>query len=287
MNRWFAFFQRTRYLLLLLLLAGLAMALLAPVFRGESGTRDLPGVLLEAAGPFQKGLTKGTRLLGGIWENYLLTIHAQEENRALREIIEELKQERLLLLEAKAENVRLRGLLGFKQEMPEPLLPAQVIGKDLSAWFHTVVIDRGKQDGIEEGMAVLSVQGVVGQIMESSRNFSRVLLITDPNWAAAGLIQRTRARGIAEGSGLDQCRFKYLQQSEDVTEGDLVLSSGLDGVYPKGSLIGTITRIEGSQGEIFKELTLQPSVEFNKLEEVLVLCRKPVPVPPGAESIPP
>jgi rod shape-determining protein MreC len=123
-------------------------------------------------------------------------------------------------------------------------------------------------------MAVVSVQGIVGQVMESSRGFSRVLLITDPNNSVAALDQRSRARGIVEGNGHQLCRLKYLHRSEDVEPGDLVLASGLDGVYPKGVLIGTVLKAETKDPELFQRVTVKPSVDFRRLEEVLVLCEK-------------
>ena len=267
--------RRYRYAVLILILAGFALGMFLSQKDKGASSGFLSHLQLELFGPFQQGLKKGTGFFQGIWHHYLYLIRTQDENRMLREIVEELKQERTQLLEERSENLRLRSLLGFKHGVPKPLLPAQVIGKDLSGWFQTFVIDRGKRDGVEEGMAVLSVQGIVGQIMESSNNFSRVLLITDPNSSVAALVQRTRARGITEGNGLDGCRLKYLHRSEDVQQGDLVLSSGLDGVYPKGTLIGTLTRVRKRETELFQFVHVQPSVDFHKLEEVVVLCEKP------------
>jgi rod shape-determining protein MreC len=123
-------------------------------------------------------------------------------------------------------------------------------------------------------MAVVSVRGVVGQIMESSRGFSRVLLITDPNSAVASLVQRSRARGIVVGNGHQLCRVKYLHRSEDVKAGDVVLASGLDGVYPKGVQIGTVLKAETKDPELFQRVAIKPSVDFRRLEEVVVLCEK-------------
>lgn len=275
MGRLFRLLQRYRYLALFILLGAVALIMILPRKKKENETPFLPKAVLELFGPFQKGLTKGTDFFGGILDRYLFLFHVKEENRLLREIVEELKQERVQLLEAKSENERLRALLAFKEKVPKLLLPAQVIGRDLSGWFQTLTIDRGKEDGIDEGMAVLSVQGIVGQIMESSENFSRVLLVTDPNSAVAALIQRTRARGIVEGTGPNRCRLKYLHRSEDVIEGDQVLSSGLDGIYPKGTLIGTVTGVTKKESDLFQHVTLRLSVDIHKLEEVVVLCEKP------------
>jgi len=124
-------------------------------------------------------------------------------------------------------------------------------------------------------MAVLSVQGIVGQIMESSGHFSRVLLITDPNSDVAAMVQKSRARGIVEGRGMNRCILKYVHRSEDIEKGDPVLSSGLDSLYPKGTLIGIVSRLRKKETELFQDVDIDPSVDFNKLEEVLVVCEKP------------
>ena len=270
----FTLLERNWHSALFLVLLGGAVAMLFSRAGEQHETNSPQKALLELSGPFQKGITRGTRFFEGIWQRYLYLVHLEEENRLLREIIEEMKQERIQLLESRGENRRLRSLLGFRQDFQKPLLPAAVIAKDLSGWFQTAVIDRGTRDGIEEGMAVLSVQGIVGQIMEASRSFSRVLLITDPNNSVAALIQRSRARGIVVGNGPQLCRLRYLHRSEDVKPGDLVLASGLDGVYPKGVLVGTVFKAEKKDPELFQRVKLQPSVDFRRLEEVMVLCEK-------------
>ena len=274
MGKVFTLLERHWYSALFLVLLGGAVAMLFSRAEKQPESNSLQRGMLELSGPFQKGMTKGVGFFEGLWQRYVYLVELEEENRLLRELIEEMKQERIQLLEFQGENDRLRSLLGFKQDFQKPLLPAEIIAKDLSGWFQTAVIDRGTRDGIEEGMAVVSVQGIVGQVMESSRGFSRVLLITDPNNAVAGLIQRSRARGIVVGNGHQLCRVKYLHRSEDVIPGDLVLASGLDGVYPKGVLIGTVLKAETKDPELFQRVAVKPSVDFRRLEEVVVLCEK-------------
>jgi rod shape-determining protein MreC len=287
MRKLFAFLHRRRYTALFLLLLGLTLALLLSQRKDAPGSRVLPEAALELFGPFQKGVEKGILLVRGTWDRYISLVDLKEENLMLREIVEEMKKEKNELTEARLENRRLRSLIGFKQNVPKPLLPAQVIGKDLTGWFQTLLLDRGKHDGIEEGMAVLSVQGIVGQIMESSGNFSRVLLITDPNSAVAAMVQRSRARGVVEGKGFDTCILKYVHRSEKITQGDPVLSSGLDGVYPKGTMIGTVSRVHRKETELFQDVEIDPSVNFNKLEEVIVVCEKAFQEAIPKESPPP
>jgi len=276
MKKLFAFLHRHRYAALFLCLLGLALVLWLYGPRAGAGARVPPAAVMELFGPFQKGIERGVRFFSGAWERYVYLVDLAEENRMLREILQEQKKDIVDCTEEHLENLRLRSLLGFKQTVPKPLLPAQVIGMDLSGWFQTVTIDRGGQDGVEEGMAVLSVQGIVGQIMEVSSNFSRVLLITDPNSAVAAVVQRTRARGIVEGKGHSGCALKYVHRSEDIARADRVLSSGSDGVYPKGTVVGTVSRVRKRETQLFQEVEVRPSVDFNKLEEVLVVCEKPL-----------
>jgi len=275
MKRLFAFLHRHRHMTFFLALLSLALIMLQSKPDPGSRSGPLPAAVLELFGPFQQGIEKGLRFFSGIWERYVYLVDLAEENRILREIVLEQKREINDLTEERLENRRLRALLGFRPSLPKPLLPAQVVGKDLTGWFHTLTIDRGRQDGVEEGMAVLSVQGIVGQVMETSGHFSRVLLITDPNSAVAALVQRTRARGVVEGRGIGGCVLKYVHRSEEVAPGDRVLSSGLDGVYPRGTTLGTVSRVRRKETELFQEVDLHPSVDFNKLEEILVVCEKP------------
>jgi len=280
MGKTLGFIQRNRYAILFI--AFLAIALFMLFSGGEKEPRSpvLQKSALEISGPFQKGSVKSLRFFGNLWDRYLYLVHLKEENQLLRQIIEEMKQERIQLLEERAENKRLRPLLGFKEKARQSLLPAEIIGQDFSGWFQTMVIDRGKRDGIEEGMAVISIQGIVGQVMEVSKSFSRVLLITDPNNAVASLTQRTRARGILEGNGRDSCLLKYLHRSESIQQGDVVVSSGLDGVYPKGMMLGTVSWTKTKESEIFQEVEVLPAVDFKKLEEVMVLYQKTEPQQP-------
>lgn len=273
-GKFFTLLERHWYSTLFLLLLGVAVVMLLSRDEKASESHSFQKALLELSGPFQKGITRGIGFFQDLWQRYLYLVRVEEDNRLLREIIEELKRERVQLLEFRSENDRLRSLLGFQQGFQKPLLPAEIIAKDLSGWFQTAVIDRGTRDGIEEGMAVLSVQGIVGQVMESSKSFSRVLLITDPNSSVAALMQRSRARGIVAGNGHQLCRLKYLHRSEDVKPGDLVLASGLDGVYPKGVLIGTVLEAETTEPDLFQRVVVQPSADFRRLEEVVVLCEK-------------
>lgn len=279
-----ALLRRHRTLAFSVLMLLLALALFAARRGGEARGGFLPALLLEVLGPFQKAISEAVAFTTGVWGHYVNLVGVKEENEILREIIEELRRDRIQLLEAQQENDRLRSLLDFRERMEQPLLPARVIAWDVSGWFQTLVLDRGSNDGVSEGLAVVAVPGVVGQIMECSAHFSRVLLITDPNSSVAAIVQNSRSPGIVEGNGEDRCILKYLPPSEKVQEGDILVSSGLDRIYPKGIPVGTISRIRREESRMFQDIEVTPFVNFRKLEEVMILLTPPVEVPeePGA-----
>ena len=242
--------------------------------KGPHATDLAHDVVLEIAGSLQRLISNGQTFLSNQWNHYLYLVDVQEENRLLRKIISDLIEQRIRLEEVEIVNQRLKELLGFQESFPVPLVPASVIGEDISGWVQTIVIDRGEKDGIQEGMPVLCPSGVIGQVLESSPHFARVLLITDHSSEIAALTQRTRARGMIEGLGDRSCRLKYVHIFEDILPGDVVVSSGMDRIYPKGLMIGTVSRLDKEAYGLFQEAHVQPAVDFHKLEEVFVIVEK-------------
>jgi rod shape-determining protein MreC len=147
---------------------------------------------------------------------------------------------------------------------------AQIIARDPSPWFKTVMIDKGEQDGLVKGSPVLVSEGIVGQIIEVAKNYSRVLLITDTNSAVDALVQNSRVRGIVKGNNEDSCSFVYALRKDEVKEGEMLISSGLDEVFPKGLKIGRILNVTKVHSQLFQDITIETSVDFDKIEEVLV-----------------
>lgn len=208
-----------------------------------------------------------------LWKKYIYLLNTEEKNRLLVEQNNSLRQENILLREAAMANKRLRDLLGFKEKPPLQLLAAEVVSVDTSLYFKTVFIDKGENDGVEKDCAVITPSGVVGKIFKTSPSSSMVMLLIDQNFALDTLIQNTRTRAVVEGLGTSKCRLKYVLSSEPISQGNLVVSSGLEGVFPKGLLIGEITRVTGESGAIFHDITVKPMVAFDKIEEVFVVLR--------------
>jgi rod shape-determining protein MreC len=231
-----------------------------------------PGrIAVSVIAPFQKASSKSIRFLKDIWYHYFFLVHAAEENDALKKALNKSVEKNVRYRELELSNARLRSLLNFEKTMTDPVLSAEVIGKDPSPWFKTVLIDKGKQDGVGRGMAVVVPKGIVGQITEVSSHYAKVLLIIDPNSAADALVQRDRARGIIKGDAAGELAFKYVLRKHDIAVGDIVVSSGLDGVFPKGLAVGQVSGVVKPKAGIFQEVTVAPYVDFEKLEEVLVV----------------
>ena len=231
----------------------------------------LERVAISLISPFQELVTRTIRFTKDIWQQYFALVTVARENHILRDQLNQASEKSNLWHETELANARLRNLLDFQKNITEQAVAAEVIGKDPSAWFKTVVIDKGKADGLIKGLPVVMPQGIAGQVIETANHYSKVMLIIDRNSAVDALVQRTRARGVIKGESTDQCRLDYVLRKKDVRVGDIVVSSGSDGVYPKGLRIGRVSEVIEHDADIFHEVFITPFVDFEKLEEVLVV----------------
>ncbi len=229
---------------------------------------------LEVIGPFQTGISKVSNYAGSFKNRYMDLLDVREENEQLRQQLLQYKSANIEYREALATNVRLKKLLELKESLPPPTLTAEIIGKDPSLWFRTLTINRGTSDGVQKGMPVVTVEGVVGQVLTSSPNYSKVLLATDPNSAVDVITQRTRVHGIVKGLGRDAFGLNYVLKSAIVEKGDFVLTSGLGGVFPKGLMVGTILEITNSRRGMFQKIEIEPAVDFSQLEHLIIIMKK-------------
>lgn len=231
-----------------------------------------PGRLaISMVAPFQKATSNSIRFVRDIWRHYFFLVNVSKENETYKQALNRALEKNIHYKELKLSNARLRKLLNFQKTIANRVLAAEVIAKDPSPWFKTVLIDKGKDDGIEKGMAVVIPEGIAGQTMEISTHYSKVLLIIDHNSAVDALVQRDRARGIIQGGAAGRCLFKYVLRKHDVVIDDVVVSSGLDGVFPKGLAVGYVSNVIKPKSGIFQKVTVTPYVNFEKLEEVLVI----------------
>ena len=228
-------------------------------------------IAISAIAPFQELVTRTLRFTRDIWRQYFYLVTVAKENQVLMHQMNQAVENKNQWRETEMANTRLRNLIDFQKNISERVIAAEVVGKDPSTWFKTVIIDKGEADGLSKGLPVVISQGIVGQVIEVSNHYSKVMLIIDSNSAVDSLVQRTRARGVIKGASTDQCRLDYVLRKNDVRIGDTIVSSGLDGVYPKGLRIGHVSRVIEHDADIFHEVIISPFVDFEKLEEVLVI----------------
>ena len=205
------------------------------------------------------------------WEQYVALQGVREENQQLRKEIEWLRGQHSQLRESVAATERLTDLLQFKQQALPTMVAAQVIGRDATNRYRAIVLNKGESDGIKPDMGVVTPAGVVGRVVKTTGASSVVLLVTDPSNAIAGLIQRTRDEGVVEGTQQGLAQMKYIPLLSTVRDGDRVVTSGLVGDFPRGLVIGTITRIDKQEGALFQSAELMPEVDVGRVEEVLVI----------------
>ncbi len=260
-----------------LLAAGMVLAALLlyshNLRRTEERTNILERLVLQIMAPAQSGLETVLDRIAGIWDRYLWLVDTEADNLRLNEENRRLHSELASLPELRLTNERLRKLLDFREQQALVALPAQVITEDATSWFRTVMIDKGSEAGIREGMPVVVAEGVAGRIIRTSPHQARVLLITDASSAIATLIQRNRSRGICRGSGTG-LTFEFALREEDIEIGDQVITSGNGGVFPKGLPIGAVVRVEREEYGMFQQVEVAPAVDFSRLEEVLILLEE-------------
>ena len=225
--------------------------------------------------PFQKIASGAIGFVDSIWRNYFALVSVSKENHQLKKQLIIAQNKLIDATETELANTRLRSLLNFQKSTNLKMLASEVIAKDPSGMFKTVMIDKGKANGLTVGLPVVLPEGIVGQIIETAQNYAKVLLVTDANSSVDVLVQRTRARGVVKGSTFGDCRLVYVLRKHEMNKGDILISSGLDGVYPKGLRLGYVSEVFKKSSGIFQEVTVLPYVDFEKLEEVLVLLNPP------------
>lgn len=217
------------------------------------------------------------------WNDYVILKNYKELNEKLIKENRELRTEIFRLYELKLQNRRLKSLLEFMEDEPHRAIAAEVIaGSPSILRSEFVTIDKGEKDGIGIGMPVVVQNGIVGRVYMVNSRSSQVMLITDPISAVDAIVQRTRARGIVKGTGTG-CIIKYIEREEDIRDGDTIITSGKDGFYPKGLLIGNVNNVDRDGG--MYRATVRPEVDINSLEEVLVLIETKE-TEPGKGEIP-
>jgi len=240
-------------------------------------SHGLGRIALFFVAPFQEAVSVAVSFSRGTWDNYFALVATARENTRLKERLKQAVARNSQWREVELSNIRLRQLLDFKTAIISQSVAAEIVGRDPSSWYQAVIINKGSSAGIRKGLPVVVPEGIAGQVTDVSAHYAKVMLIIDRNSAVDALVQRTRASGIIKGEASGRCLFKYVMRKEEVAVGDKIVASGLDGVFPKGMAIGDVTGVVRRTSEIFQEVTVTPHVDFEKLEEVLVVLIPPAP----------
>ncbi|ADO71171.1 rod shape-determining protein MreC [Stigmatella aurantiaca] len=262
-----------RYRQLLLVSALLLFPLVAFLASGRRGREPnfIDRAVIALTSPLQSGLNWIIDGGVGLVNGYVDLRGVRRENDALRLENMQLRAAVQLLGEARTENERLRQLLGYTEAVPGPEIPARVVGVNPVAKLLSVRISSGEKQGVFEGMSVVTPDGIVGRVIRTTGHYADVALVTDPQSRVGVRVQRSRARGTAAGSGSGPLLLENMLRTEDVENGDLIITSGTDGVYPPGMVVGRVTNLEKKEHGMFQGADIVPAVDTTKLEEVLVV----------------
>ncbi|MFZ5449107.1 MAG: rod shape-determining protein MreC [Thermodesulfobacteriota bacterium] len=260
---------RTPLLIVLALL--LVFSALSLSLKHSPVVKKVQGVVVSVTAPGLEGMEYLARLVKQLWQSYFYLVGVQRQNTELMRQLEEFNQRQVRYQEAQEALTRLEALLDLKRQVALPVIGARVIAYDPSLWSRSAIIDQGKAQGVKEGLPVLAPQGIAGRIVEVYPQYSKVMLIVDRKSGADAMVQRTRVRGVLKGKGGNRCSLEYVPKNADVQVGDLVLASGLVGLYPKGLVFGKVTAANRKNPGVFQEIEVTPNVDLSTLEEVLVV----------------
>jgi rod shape-determining protein MreC len=270
-----SFLWRNRVLLTGGVLLILSLHLISTgVHPGDLAARP-ESAFLEVISPVTAAFTHLSDGASSIVRDYVDLLHVRDENAHLRNELARVKSDQARLAELEVENKHLGELLDLKDALGTSAVAANVIGSDAGGISRTLILASGTDEGLRPGLAVISNQGVVGKIIAVSPHASRVLLINDHNSALDGFDQRTRARGIVAGLVDDGVILKYADRSQDIKVGDTIVTSGLDGIFPRGLLVGTIESVRREGPGLFLGVKITPAVTFRQLEQVMILTEPP------------
>ncbi|MGZ6133757.1 MAG: rod shape-determining protein MreC [Myxococcaceae bacterium] len=271
-----SFVRRHREPLLVCILLAHALGMFLGSSRRVREPNVIDRVALAMTAPVQRAAVGSIDGVVNAWQQYVSLRSVRREVGKLQAENAQLRGDVVGLAEARAENDRLRRLIHYEEGNPGPKVVARVLGINPDPNRLTLRIDRGEGDGVRRGQAVVTADGVVGQVLRATASAADVLVAFDPNCRLGGRIQRTRARVGVSGSGEAQAlKLEYLLRSEDLEEGDLVVTSGTDGVYPPGLVVGRVTGVQRQTSGMFLNAGILPAVNFTRVEEVVVLAPQP------------
>jgi len=256
---------------LILALSFLVFTNVSFFFRGYSKIKTGVG---ELTGPALTLASKPTYLVRYMFDSYINLVGVKKENLELKKRLEILQLENQRLNELDKENKRLKSVLHLVEQNPSTMIAARVVGEDIKNWFRSIIIDKGRDHGIREKMPVVTPRGVVGQAVEINKWHSKVMIINDTNSSVDVYIDGKNSRGILEGTGQTTLKLKYVLKNDEIAIGDKLITSGKDGIYPKGLPAGIIITINRNKAGIFSDVDVMPFNNYKRLDEVLIIKKR-------------
>jgi rod shape-determining protein MreC len=265
------FFKNYKRVIFVVAILLAALILLSYNLKHDSRGGIFKKLVLEISSPLQNVLSASIKSVNDSWMRYVFLVGLEDENRRLNKKMAELKAELILYKEGYLEAERLRKLLALQNDSNHQFVAARVIGRGQTVLSKSIIINKGKADGLKSGMPVIAEEGLIGRLIDVSWHSSKVLLLLDENSNIDGIDQRSRALGIIRGAGSRGCMFRYVSKTQDVKEGDIIITSGMSNAFPKGLLIGTVSHVDRQDPGLFLRINVAPFTDFSKLEEVMVL----------------
>jgi len=225
----------------------------------------------EISGPLLRIIGKPAEFVRYLYNGYIGLVGTNKENAELRSKLAKLQMENHKIPELEQENKRLKTILNMMEQNPKTMIAARVVGEDVKNWFKCIILDKGKSNGIHAKMPVITPKGLVGQVVETDRWVTKVMVINDTNSSVDVYVEGRNTRGILEGAGQTLLRLKYIRKNDEIEIGDKLITSGKDGIYPKGLAAGIVTTVNRNKPGIFSDIEVMPFNNFNRLEEVIIV----------------
>ena len=275
----FKYLREYRFSITLFLLLLIPVISIDTATRAPRDYRPHDRVVLFVTAPVQAVISWTLEHLVSGFENYIYLWNTRRDHQVMIEENRRLLGKIAALNEMQQENVRLRKLLDFTSTHQLQTVIARVIAKDVSSEFRAIRINRGESSGIRKNMAVITDEGVVGRVLRTTKRTADVVTILDLLSAVDSIVERSRARGIVEGMTDEVCQLKFVIRTDDIEPGDVLITSGLGGIFPKGIPVGTVSKANRKTYGISQEVEVRPSVDFSRLEEVMIVTQQSGAVP--------
>ncbi|ROR03483.1 rod shape-determining protein MreC [Desulfosoma caldarium] len=267
--------RRMRWLAVFVMMGGAMFYVLSLNFRPLGPMDMVQRAVVETLAPLLLTARKGTQAIENWVHRYVTLRHVQEENEILKKQRALLESELVRYQEAFVENQRLRRLLDFRDRLQVESVAAEVVVQNTTGWSRTIIVNKGLKEGVRTDMPVVSDEGVVGHVLDVSDHYARVLSLTDRDSAVDALVQRNRVRGVLGGLDTETCELRYVRSNQEVRPGDLLVTSGKDGLFPAGLRLGIVKQVRKDPATLFQQIIVVPTVQFGVLQEVLILKTLP------------